>query len=197
MTAHNLLYLPAPMLSDRLAMRNFFVQMRHVPGKSVVLHAPREGLPEDVRFQTKRISAMLSEEMVTNNPYSGDARQLLSRSPNGSINVRTDLLGQLLRMVNVVLLSPVVHTADGPQVADPGQLLPALAQTLGAQRHVVFVGHALSPLGQATGLLSTEDRDRYLAVYPEEAQQIDLAASILPATLLSAERLSAYFSSPN
>jgi hypothetical protein len=151
-------------------------------GKSIILHDHFGGIA-DTRFVTKRISALMSEEMILNNAFSGDQRNIFQREGDG-VAVRTAFLEQVLETVDLVVLNPLGLVAGSVTALDTLQVLAALRQAFAVEEIHVFPKNVRSPLAAQRRQLSAQAEIAQLrAVYEEEAIVLDLASQLVPVVM--------------
>ena len=151
-------------------------------GKSIILH-DHFGSIADTRFVSKRLSALMSEEMITNNAFSGDQRGIFQLHA-GAVQVREALLRQSLEAVDLLLLNALTLQGGTTAPLDPMAVLTALRQAFGLHEVYLFPKNSRSPLVAQRRLLSdVEQIAQWRAVYDEEAAVLDLAQHILPVVL--------------
>lgn len=149
----------------------------------LVLHAHFGEKPEDTRFVTKRIGALLSEQMVYNQAFSGDQRGLLT-ADGGRITVRADLVRELLQFASVLLLNPIGATPNGPEELDPLLVANVLQDAFSPAETILFPRNSKSPLAaNKERVTGRADYERLLALYEEEAAVLEAAQRLAPVTL--------------
>jgi hypothetical protein len=153
-------------------------------GKCIILH-DHFGSPADTRFVTKRISSLLSEEMITNNPFSGDQRSIFQASAQG-IAVRKDFLDQALQQVDVVVLNALGIKDSVTVPLDALAATRALREAFAISQVFVFPKNGRSPLvASPRSFTSLADIDPLRAVYEEETPALEAAAQLLPVVMAS------------
>lgn len=178
-----LLYLSAENLRSTPFVKDLVWNYKHV-GKSIILH-DHFGSEGDTRFVTKRISALMSEEMITNNAFSGDQRNIFQQDGNG-IAVRKDFLDQAFTTVDLLVLN-ALGLQDGASVAlDPLAVVQGLRAAWGLGHVHVFPRNSRSPIvASARHLTALAELDSLRAAYEEEALALHNAAKLLPVVLAS------------
>ena len=176
-----LLYLSADNLRNGPFIKDLVYNFKKV-GKSIILH-DHFGKVADTRFVTKRISALMSEEMILNNAFSGDQRQIFTTTA-GALALRMDFIHKSLETVDLVLLN-ALGLADGELVSlDPLRVLDALRLALDIEEVYIFPKNARSPLvAQRRLFTSVDEIAPFRPVYEEEANALALAERLLPAVL--------------
>jgi hypothetical protein len=178
-----LLYLSRTNLTDRLFVQDFVHNFKF-EDKALLLHQPAETVP-DTQFATKRLSALLSENMVYNHVFSAHLRNFFYKS-GGQMQVNSGLIQQLLEPVQLLLLSPVIHIDGRIQLADPVEMMIAARKALDVDEAFVFTGNPLSPLAAKKALINDrEDFDKWVKIYEEERGSLELAHTLRPAVLAS------------
>jgi hypothetical protein len=153
-------------------------------GKCILLH-DHFGSIADTRFVTKRISSLLSEEMITNNPFSGDQRSIFQESA-GTVTVRADFLEQALQRVDVLVMNALGVKEDVTAPLDSLAITRALRAAFPQAQVHVFPRNTRSPLVASPRLLSHEaDIEPLRAVYDEETPALEMAAQLLPVVMAS------------
>lgn len=149
----------------------------------LVLHAHFGEKAEDTRFVTKRISALLSEQMIYNQAFSGDQRGLLS-AENGLVNVREALVHELFSMARVLLLNPIADSPNGPEELDPLLVANVLQAAFSPVETILFPRNSKSPLAASKERVTGRaDYERLLSLYEEEAAVLEAAERLAPVTL--------------
>ena len=176
-----LLYLSAENLKSTPFIKDLVWNYKEV-GKSIILH-DHFGSVADTRFVTKRISALMSEEMITNNAFSGDQRSIFAKTAL-ELQVRKEFLEQALETV-VLLVLNALGTQDASSVAlDPLDVAIRLREVWGLEHIHVFPRNSRSPMVvSARSLQSLADIEPLRAVYEEEAQTLANASKLLPVVL--------------
>jgi hypothetical protein len=176
-----LLYLSADNLRNGPFIKDLVYNYKKV-GKSIILH-DHFGKVADTRFVTKRISALMSEEMILNNAFSGDQRQIIATTAD-ALSLRMDFLQQSLQTVDLIILN-ALGLADGALATlDPLRVLDALRLALDVEEVYVFPKNARSPLVSQPRLLrAAAEIEPLRPVYEEEAAVLGLAERLLPVVL--------------
>ncbi len=176
-----LLYLSAENLKSTPFIKDLVWNYKEV-GKSIILH-DHFGSVADTRFVTKRISALMSEEMITNNAFSGDQRSIFAKTAL-ELQVRKEFLEQALETVDLLVLN-ALGTQDTSSVAlDPLDVAIRLREVWGLEHIHVFPRNSRSPMVvSARSLQSLADIEPLRAVYEEEAQTLANASKLLPVVL--------------
>ncbi len=151
-------------------------------GKSIILH-DHFGSVADTRFVTKRISALMSEEMIVNNAFSGDQRSILSLV-DGHVLVRVEFLKEALHNVDLIILNPLGLQGDTITQLDPAQVLAQLRRDLDITDIYIFPKNVRSPLvAQRRYFATTQDIAPLRDAYEEESTVLDFAEKMLPVVL--------------
>ncbi len=151
-------------------------------GKSILLHDHFGGIG-DTRFVTKRISALMSEEMIVNNPFSGDQRSIVARS-GGELSLRGDFLQAQFATVDLIVLNALGMEGDEVKPMDSRQVLGLLRAHFGVNEVHLFPKNVRSPLVSVRRSLSSADEVEQLrSVYEEEGPVLDSALGLLPVIL--------------
>jgi hypothetical protein len=180
---HNLLYLTEHSLNDRLFMREFFAKMTQMPGKTLLVHGTSLTDIAQIRFLSKRVSAHLSESMVSNSPISGDQRKFI-KVGGQKVTVRASLLHDLFAVVDCIVLNTVATNGFESVIIPTEQLLVGLRETIPFDYCITFPLHSSSALGAPPKLLSNEaERQQLLAAYDEESTAIETAYLMKPCFL--------------
>lgn len=184
-----LLFIPDQAARDRLFMRSLVTRFKSIGGKSLLLHHTGGETPEVSFYVSKRISALLSEEMVTNTALAGYHRNLVRLEPEPAL--RLDLLYQLWANVDVVVLSTTLATASGqPGVGSPHAILGLMRHALNPSQVLLFPQNPSSALAMEPRTVSTaEEADQLLGLFPEEAETLGLARMLRPARVLAANHI--------
>lgn len=154
-------------------------------GHTVLVHAPFGKGVQDTRFVTKRISSLLSEAMVVNNPFSGDQMQILKIRENG-LELNTDFLMGQFQKIPVLVLNPIAVGVDGPELVDVFAFMDVLRESLPIQECFTFTKNSRSPLSQQKPLIeSAEDVAKWVAIYEEEKPALSQALRLAPSRLVS------------
>jgi hypothetical protein len=176
-----LIFLSADNLRNGPFIKDLVYNFKGV-GKCILLH-DHFGSVSDTRFVTKRISALMSEEMIVNNAFSGDQRNILSVQA-GEVAIRIDFLENALKTVDLVLLNALGMQDGAIKALDPLQVLAQLRVLLGLEEVYLFPKNTRSPLvAQRRRLVSPVEIAELKAVYDEEALALDRAEQMLPAIL--------------
>lgn len=176
-----LLFLTADNLRSSPFIKDLVYNYKDV-GKSIILH-DHFGSIADTRFVTKRISALMSEEMILNNAFAGDQRSIFQQGADGVV-VRAEFLESALQTVDLLLLNPL-GLADGQVVAlDAVQVLAALRRVFDVDEIHVFPKNVRSPLAaERRRLVMAAEVASLRDVYEEEATVLDMAVQLLPVVL--------------
>lgn len=178
------LYLSEENLRDRMAIRDL---IHNFPKgeKIVLLHEAFSGTIPDTRFVTKRLSALFSEQMVYNNAFSADQRDLIYRGAHG-LNLNKDLIAELFAHIQLFILNPIISTDTGPVLADPQEIAQFLRSELAIKQLILFPANPLSPLASKHPSIQTEEDLAYWKpLYEEEEQTLVRAFQLAPAQIVS------------
>ena len=155
---------------------------------SLILH-DHFGSLKDTRFVTKRLSALMSEDMVVNNAFSGDQRRILSRKES-ELGLRSELIREAYKTVSLFILNPIVATQSGPAAHSPLEILQLLRQTFEIPEVLLFPRNSLSPLAANREVISTpDDVERLLRLYDEESELLEMARALAPAVLAAPKNM--------
>lgn len=180
-----LLYLSETNLRDRLFIKDLIFNFK-LKEKVLLLHDVFGDSIRDTRFVTKRISALLSENMVYNNAFSAEQRNLFAYEGEDQLIINTQLIAQLFQTVSLLILSPVIKKGDQVELADPIQMIQAARHQLEANDLILFTDNPLSPLAKKGEYIEEKaDQDRLMKIYDEEAAAIQLAYKLRPARIAS------------
>lgn len=183
-----LLFLSVDNLNDQNFMKDFAFSYRR-GSRSIIVHDHYPDKLEDTRFVSKRISALLSEQMHHNNAFSGDQREILSEGAEGLV-LRTQFIRFLQRSVPIFILNPIVSSAEGPKAGDINTVIDLLRNEFEFKEVVFFPKNRKSPLASGRELVeSPEDYNRLLQVYEEEKNILDRALDHAPVRLASPNTL--------
>ena len=168
---------------ENLKDQHFIIDLVHnfkTPEKVLLVHDHFGKQADDTRFVTKRISALLSEEMIVNNAFSGAQRCMISHK-DGAYSVRTELISSLFSSISLLILNPVL---PGNQRGDTLGILRALRAALPVSELIIFPSNTRSPIAQKKQIIAERsDFDRLIAIYEEEMPTLEMALSLAPATL--------------
>ena len=179
-----LLYLTENNLRDRLFIQDL-VNNYKLDEKAVLIHDTFGESVKDTRFVTKRLSALFSEAMVYNSAFSADQRDFIKKE-NGQVGVNTELISQTLYPIQLLIIGPVLKIDGKIALGDPFEMLQATRVALEIEEITLFTENPLSPLGRKKpGIDGTEELERLLKIYDEEANVINIAYSLRPARIAS------------
>lgn len=178
-----LLYLTAGNLRSTPFVKDLVYNYKEV-GKSILVHDHFGGL-SDTRFVSKRISALMSEEMITNQAVSGDQRSLFQWH-EGQVSVRKELLETSLKTVDLLVVN-AIGIQDGVAIAiDPLMVVHELRKAFGLQEVYLFAKNSRSPMvANPHRFEIAESIQALLTVYEEEAEVLRAAQSLVPAVVAS------------
>jgi hypothetical protein len=180
-----LIYLSKANLLDRLFCKDFFAQMGKRPTMPyLILHANTGTTAEHAHFVSKRVAALLSEQLVT--------AMALPAPQLGLFGADAALVNAPRLHKSWDQLSAVVTQPYGPQ--DEPLPVATLLQNLRRQLQVsevwLFPHNPLSALSlEAPLVTNTEAHSRLLAAYPEEADVLQLALALAPARICNVQQL--------
>ena len=176
-----LLYLSAENLRSTPFIKDLVWNYKQV-GKSIILH-DHFGSVADTRFVTKRISALMSEEMITNNAISGDQRGIFQEGGQGVV-VRKDFLEQALQNVSLLVMNALGAKEQGTTMLDPLAVALQLRSAWDLEHIHVFPRNSRSPMVVSVRELHTAaDLEPFRAVYEEESLTLANAQRLLPVIL--------------
>jgi hypothetical protein len=149
-----------------------------------LVHGPHPGGFEPTAFVTKRISATLSEGMVTNIALNGFQKNLFSLSPEGVVP-RTDLFWSLLENLDCIVTNTCL-LSDGVAVFEkPEAVLRSAVVALDPERVLLFPLNPNSALVAEKRKVTTPEESEKLALaFSEEAATLELAARLTPCELV-------------
>lgn len=155
---------------------------------SLILH-DHFGSIQDTRFVTKRLSALMSEDMIVNNAFSGDQRNILSLK-NGQLQFRKDLVKEAYATVNLFILNPIVASEEGPQAHSPVEILQMLRREFEIPEVLLFPRNSLSPIAAGREVIREPgDVERLLRLYDEETELLEMARAVAPAVLAAPKNM--------
>ncbi|HHG85747.1 MAG TPA: hypothetical protein ENJ82_13450 [Bacteroidetes bacterium] len=176
-----LLYLSKENLENSIFIKELVFNHK-LDEKSLIIH-DHFGSVADTRFVTKRISALMSEEMVVNNAFSGDQRNLLFLGEEG-LQFREEMLHKAFATVQLFILNPIVASPQGIQTPEVLTVLKALREQLDFSEVILFPRNPLSPLAARREYIGEPEAvDPLIAVYDEEAELLEVARVLAPVSL--------------
>lgn len=182
----SLVFLPGQLLDDRVFLREFVTNYHRLCGRTLLVHTGTTADSAQLAFMTKRLSGALSEEMVPNAAFSGHQRDFLRRSGDAYL-VRRDLLEEVYRLVDCVVLNNLAQCSSGVHAADPLRLLPYLRDQVDCLDCRIFTTNPRSALAAEPRLVCCQhDFDQLMELYEEEAETLKLASATRPAWVVSA-----------
>jgi hypothetical protein len=177
-----LIFLSQHNLADTFFMKSFVAGYK-LKTPTVLLHDHFGRSPADTWFVTKRVSSLLSENMVVNNAFGGEQRGIFSQEGD-SFALNADFLFEAFRTVHLVVLNPMVRHEGQSRPGDAAKLLHLLRHQLSPEETVLFPRNMKSPLGaERTAITSQEQLDRLLSLYEEEQEVLQKAWALRPAVL--------------
>ena len=184
MHIHKCLYLSEENLRDRMAIRDL-VHNFPTGEKIILLHEAFSGTIPDTRFVTKRLSALFSEQMVYNNAFSADQRDLICQGETG-LSLNKTLIEKLFTHIQLLILNPIVSSDAGPVLADSQKIASRLRSEFAIEQMVLFPANPLSPLATKHPSIHTEEDLAYWKpLYEEEEQTLVRAFQLAPAQIVS------------
>jgi len=182
-----LLYLSEANLQDRLFIKDLVHNFKFgLEEEVILLHAPFGGTTRDTRFVTKRISSLFSETLVYNNAFSGDQRKIFSRNEAGQFQLNTALIQSLVGPINLLIIGPIIHTEQGPTLAEPLEMVRSVQQAFDIASPILFTDNPMSPLANKKPMIQVQaDVDQWIKAYEEEQHSLDFALKLSPAQLAS------------
>ena len=184
MHIHKCLYLSEENMRDRMAIRDL-VHNFPTGEKIILLHEAFSGAIPDTRFVTKRLSALFSEQMVYNNAFSADQRDLISLKQEG-LSLNKALIEKLFTHIQLLILNPIVSSDSGPVLTDPQEIAKMLRSEFSIEQMVLFPTNPLSPLATKHPSIQTEEDLAYWKpLYEEEEQTLMRAYQLAPAQIFS------------
>jgi hypothetical protein len=180
----NLLFLSQANLRDTFFMKSLAAGWK-LKGPTILLHDHFGSNPADTRFVTKRISAMLSENMIVNNAFSGEQRGILTLSPEG-LTLNEPILRKAFATVALFITNPLASEGEGIAAVSSTDVLRLLHRTFAPEQVFLFPANQKSPLASSRTSISSEaDLHRLLVLYEEESEVLHHAFSVAPATIAS------------
>ncbi|MEZ4686248.1 MAG: hypothetical protein R3B47_09325 [Bacteroidia bacterium] len=170
-------------LRDRLFVQQYVHAFK--PGSKVLIVVDQfGGTLRDSRFVTKRLSTLMSEQMVYNNAFTGEQRDMCRLDENGLLSLRKGFIAELISPLQALLIGSVASSATGPQLIAGSRLAEALRAAFDIEKLMVFPGNPLSPLSMKQREISTQaDIADLLVSYEEEKEALELALRLAPAIL--------------
>ena len=178
-----LLYFTSDNLNNSLFIKEFVSAYHKLEGKAILVHAAF-GSIQDTRFVTKRISSVLSEVMIVNNPISGDQKQIVKLDESGELLVKKRELDRQLAMVNLLVMNPIVQGVQGATLANSHQLVATLRTLFEVDKPMLFTRNSKSPLAKTyIPVNGPADINPLLDIYEEEKIALESAASLAPSVI--------------
>lgn len=183
-----LIYIHSLALHDEIFLQEFSNTFKNLKEKTLILHGFHENeSKESIWFQTKRLSAHLSEMMITNNAFSGEMRDLIKLN-NNEVVFDSKKINKLFEIVQVVILNSVVKVNDKLEKINIENVVKSSTQFWDFSQKLVFTQNPLSPLGNSIYKIENEqDKEAILKVYPEESETINLAYDLKPSFICSSK----------
>ena len=171
-----------------LKSKDFIINLVHnftFTDRYILLHDAFGGTVNDTRFVTKRLSSLISENMVVNNAFSGDQREIL-KVKEGKLSFRSNFVANLLNNLHLFILNPIADTPEGPQLQPAEEVLQLIRNELGIQEVLIFPDNGKSHLGSKQVVVdTTEDFNRLADIYEEESATLNRALRLRPVTIVS------------
>lgn len=179
-----LIYLSPDNLQNAIFIKDFAFNFPE-KGNSIVVHAPFGKGIQDTRFVTKRISSVMSEAMVVNNPFSGDQRNIFQKRSEG-ISLNGEYLAAQLQLVPALVLNPIMAMGEAAEIGDPLVMMEEIRKALPITEVMVFTRNSRSPLAMQKPIIRAEaDVAEWLTAYEEERNALETALRLAPAQLVS------------
>jgi hypothetical protein len=185
----HLFYLSRPNLMDRLFLKSFYDNFQRWQKPAIVFHEYIEPNPENAKFLSKRISAQLSENLITNIPISCGTKNAMFVEENQELNLNESVIEKFLETVSVVILNPVVGSQAEEKLIEPLQALKLWRKHNPVMPFIFFPENPLTPLTRSKiSFGANEKRDKLeelLIIYPEEKNALELSFRFAPSFLAS------------
>ncbi|MEL6674166.1 MAG: hypothetical protein AAFR61_18315 [Bacteroidota bacterium] len=179
-----LLFVREENLRDRLFVKDLVHNFSFKEKALMILDTFGASIP-DVKFVTRRLSALFSEAMVYNNAFTADQRGIF-RLREGKLDLNRKLVDDLFHPIQLLIIGPVLTKGEEKILADPLDLLQLARIKFEVDEILLFPNNPLSPLAQKTPLIgSPEDHDRWMKLYEEEEAVLNLAYQLRPARIVS------------
>ncbi|MFK7971303.1 MAG: hypothetical protein AB8F95_13090 [Bacteroidia bacterium] len=173
-------YLSEGNLRDRLFIQQY-VHAFKPESKALVVVAPFGGTVRDTRFVTRRLSTLLSENLVHNNAFVAAQRSMVKRDENGGLTVRTDFVKKLVDPLQLLILGAVVEGVSEEELVEGEALVGALREVLPVSEVLVFPHNPMSPLSnKSIAVKEHSDIADLLAAYEEEHEALECALRLAP-----------------
>ncbi len=184
MQIQKLLYLSEENLRDRLFVKDI-VHNFPQSEKILLLHEAFGEKVADTRFVTKRLSSYFSEQMVYNNAFSADQRNLISAN-SGGFQLNKELIYQLMEHIQLLILNPIISSENGPKLGSAQLIANFLRTQLTIEKLILFPENPLSPLATKQPTIMTEQDFAYWKpLYEEEEKTLRKALHLAPAQIVS------------
>ncbi|MEM7035448.1 MAG: hypothetical protein AAF570_00635 [Bacteroidota bacterium] len=174
--------------SANLQNTNFIKELVHYfkSEEKVLLIHDVFGSHHDTRFVTKRISALFSENLIVNNAFSGEQRDMIS-AHNGNFAVRKDLIEKSLEHVQMLVLNTLTAIDGDVTRAPVDLLLQRLRAALPLSELIMFPDNPKSQMvAERKFITEPMQVDKLLGIYEEETEALERARMHRPVTLASA-----------
>lgn len=185
-----LLYLSSTNLLDRLFLRSLFDHFENWKKPTILLHDYVDPSIEKTKFIAKRISALLSENLVGNIPISGETKKCLVRIEN-DILISEPVFETFFQKVPLLILSPIIFNLASCelQLVKAPDILESWRQKNPLLRFFFFSENPLTPLtAHKVFFENPPDLEKYqklLSIYPEEKTALELSFRLAPSCLAS------------
>lgn len=165
---------------DTVFLKDFSDTFQKSKTKSLILHENTDGLEFfDTLFQTKRITAFLSERMIASVGLSGTQRSLIRRE-KGKVFIRKELLDSFFENLQTIVLSNLCMNEKKVSSLPLAELINAFS-SLYDSKIFLFPYNSLSQLGNETAeRLNKKILSTLKQKFPEEEKVFQLANSLNP-----------------
>jgi hypothetical protein len=174
---------------DRLFLKSFYDNFQQWQKPAIVLHDYLQPSPENVKFVSKRISAQLSENLITNIPISCGTKNAMFVGENQELNLNESIIKKFLETVSVIILNPVISNQAEEKLIEPLQILEVWRKRNPLMPFIFFPKNSLTPLARSKiSFSANENRDKLeelLIIYPEEKNVLELSFRFAPSFLAS------------
>jgi len=186
--ADYIIYLGSKAVLDEIFLRDLTKGLQKWNKKAIILHDSVKGPLSQTWFQTKRISAHLSEEMILNLPMSAKDLGLFKLNPDLCLNF--DKLQNHFKKVQFLVLNGIVLAEKEEKILNIHEIIVEIRNKCGNIPVLTFPLNPLSPLGQTAYLIDNEqDYEKLVQIYPEENQQIDFINALKPVYFVSPQSI--------
>jgi hypothetical protein len=174
---------------DRLFLKSFYDNFQRWQKPAIILHEYLEPTPEKVKFLSKRISAQLSENLITNIPLSCGTKNAMFVAENQELNFNQSVIEKFLETVSAIILNPVVGSLAEEKLIEPLQVLNVWRKYNPLMPFVFFPENPLTPLTRSKISFSVNEKsdklEELLTIYPEEKNVLELSFRLAPSFLAS------------